>query len=257
MNNIANAEKQSITHNGDTITKKELLTYFLNVLKIRAEISNVTKIINEQDNLIQGLSLDLKRREFHIPQMSPPKGLSAFSPKKQRIYKSWLAGSHIREAELAEKEDAEDRRIFNVQNQLKELEQEQKRNLELLGELNSKHSEFLALHVLSSEYMEENTLATIVRYFVSNRADTITEALNLYHQEQHWKHMENIAKQQMTESAASHKRQEYLQQYHSAQMAIMQQEQAREMHNALTDIKRSADDAKFYSELNLFLNLLD
>ncbi len=76
------------------------------------------------------------------------------------------------------------------------------------------------------------------------------DAINLYHQELHWKKMEDIAKEQSRQAQAAYYRQESM----LMEQAQMQREQLQEMQNTADQALAAAKSAEFYSEMNYLFN---
>lgn len=96
----------SILTDGTTITKKELLEFFVQYLQAMDSYNDAVAKIKSADTRIAALEMDSKRRNFPIVHKEPPRGLAALSLKEKRAYQRWLDAAPEREAEQKEKEQA-------------------------------------------------------------------------------------------------------------------------------------------------------
>lgn len=225
--------------------------YFLRVIETRDKIGDADTRMQERAKKLRALRKEKKRRPYIMPQKEPPRGLERLSLRKQREYKAWLASADERETYRREHEEKEELRIAEVESRIAAIVSEQEADAALLESLETEHGELIALDVLSGEYTATEPMVTIARFLAQNRADTLMEAINLYHQELHWQRMEDIASEQRNAALAMQKQQQLQQRRQQRYMEQM----AAEQNARLDSIQQSADEARFFSELNFWLDL--
>lgn len=248
---------QSIVHNGNIMTKKELLIYFSEVMHILSDMEKAEQRIFNRRPQISALKLELKRRTFPMPYKAPPSGLAALSPKKKREYQNWLANAPQRDAEQRVKEAEEDLRIKAVEEKLSVLEKQQEADAILAVSKETEYVNKLDEGILPDEYAKQKSMKAIIQYLITDRAHTLTDAINLYCQEQHWERLEKIALEQKKELIESQQRMEMQQKHHMAQMRAMQRQQAEELQESMDATRRAAEDAKFYAEMNFLFTVFE
>ena len=245
----------SVLTDGTTITKKELLEFFVQYLQAMDSYNDATARIKSSDTKIAALEMDSKRRTFPIAHKEPPRGLAALSLKEKRAYQRWLDTAAEREAEQKEKERAEELRLKEVGQQLLALRQQREQDA-LMAETAKKDLDMISgTGILPHAYLQPQIVIMLAKFFVTNRAHTLTEAINLYHQELHWQQMNDMQKQQMYENAAAHRALAAQNQMYARQIITEQREAAAELRDSLDDIKRSVNEVKFYAEMDYLYNL--
>ena len=245
----------SILTNGTTITKKELLEFFVQYLQAMDNYNDATARIKSADIRIAALEMDSKRRTFPIARKEPPHGLAALSLKEKRAYQRWLDAAPEREAEQREKERAEDLRLKEVEQQLLTLKQQREQDALIADTSKNDLDVISGSGILPRAYLQPQIVIMLAKLFVTNRAHTLTDAINLYHQEMHWQEMSNMQKQQMEENAAAHRVLAAQNQMYARQILAEQRETAAELRDSLDDIKRSVNEVKFYAEMEYLYNL--
>ena len=246
---------QTEVNNGKLMTKKELLLYLAEVLHILDEIRDSAARIEIRSLLIDAAIIEKNRKTFHVPCMEPPTGINSLLPWKRKEYQRWVSDAPKRKAEINRKEAAEDIRVNEVVEKLRILREEQNNDTELFQASEQNLKNILSMNVVPKDYVTYNSLVKIARYLVSDRAHSLTDAINLYHQELHWNKMECMAREQMEQTAAHQKRMEIEQRRNAQKMQQMHSEYVTEMREKINDAKQAAEDAKFYAELNFLRNL--
>lgn len=240
----------SIVYNGDTMTKIEVMLYLANVIRISKEFHEFMARRDEYNKKIDAVKSQMKRRTYYVSEMSEPVGLERLFPSRMRAYKQWLADEPKRKKEKKKFEKSEDKRIADLQNKVKELEQERnedyKENYHWAGDFERE----MTRHIIAPEYRKDGVPEILLFYLFNGRAQTLTDAINLYHQELHWSKMEDIAKEQSRQAQAAYYRQESM----LLEQAQMQREQLQEMQNTADQALAAAKSAEFYSEMNYLFN---
>ena len=250
-------EITSIASNGSVISKRELLTYLANIIRPLNEFKEAMDRKKEREPMIGALVLDSKRREFPIYPMLPPRGIAALSRKRRREYQKWVEEAPHREAHQREENAKEDKRVATVEKELLRLREEQQEDTRIAREARERYERLIAQDIIPREYCAPVPLMSIAKILLCSRAHTLTDAINIYCQDQHWRNMETIAQEQKQELLNAQYRLEAQQMEQMAQMQRMQREHNRQVQETLDETRRAAQDAKFYSEMNFLFNLFE
>lgn len=251
---------ESYVSNGSVLTKKELLMYLAAVIHTMQDIAVADKEIANRKLLIKAKEIETKRAEFKMPTMEKPSGLSSLSRSKNKQYQKWLEEAPVREAELKKKNEIEDQRIAVVEKKLLELQTAQDEDLERKNQAEKQLRYLYEQNILPDEYTAAVPLITITGYLAKNRAHTLTDAINLYHQEKHWMQMENMMEDQ-GRAARIHQRrmeeQQHQQQQFIQNMAVRQMNEMQALHQKIDEVRSDAADAKFFAEMAFIKSLFD
>lgn len=251
---------ESFVSNGSILTKRELLMYLAAIIHAMQDIAAVDKKIENRKLLIKAKEIETKRVEFNIPTMEKPSGLSSLSRSKNKKYQKWLEEAPIREAELKKKNEIEEQRIAVVKTKLSELQSAQNKDLEIKIQAEEQLHHLLEQNILPDEYTAAVPIVTITGYLVKNRAHTLTDAINLYHQERHWLQMENMMEDQGRAARIHHRHmeeQQHQQQKFLEKMAVRQMNEMQALHQKLDEVRSDAADAKFFAEMAFIKSLFD
>ncbi len=251
---------ESYVSNGSVWTKGELLMYLASVIHAMQDIAAADKEIENRQLLIRAKEIEARRTEFNAEVMEKPSGLSALSLSKNRRYQKWLEEAPRREAALNRKREEENLRVVAVEQRLAELQTEQNGDLDKKRQAEEQLDFLLSQNILPEEYSAPGPLLSITGYLVKNRAHTLTDAINLYHQESHWRQMENMMEDQ---GRAARRHQKYMEEEQQAQqrflqnMAAHQAHEMQELHRKIDEARSDIDDAKFFAEMAYIKSLFD
>lgn len=244
-------EIPSIVYNGKMMTKAELVLYLFDLTDMKREIDDLMYKMTHTDPREDYLKSQLKRREYHAPYMEKPKGLAALSKKKKEEYQRWLDDAPKREEERKRKEAEETARIAEVKKELDAINKEGFARIGRAQELGEKYKELLLMHILAPEYRKDNIPEILLQYLWSGRAHTLTDAINLYHEELYRMEMRSIAEQQLKEARAAQQKQLDIawQQMRELKEQRVLQERALE---AAEEAKKAAKSAEFISYVHFW-----
>lgn len=256
MNVNPNAQQSwsisSVVYNGNTMKKIELMVYLRNVILLKKEIDENLQQINERKKEISVLELEKERRPIRqTSYMEKPTGLLALFPSQKRAYEKWLLDAPKREREKQALEKAETERVKEVQEKYNLLVDKNFDHIHKTTDLVNKYNTMLEQHIIAPEYREEHIMQTILLYLFENRAQTYAEAINIYREEEHRNKMQYLAEEQLRQSELARREQQEL----AWQQIQMQQERFEQIARELEETKKVAKDAKFFSELDFWINL--
>lgn len=243
----------SIAYNGTQMTKLEVMAFLYEVVRYQKEFTQYEERKIKRDKLLQTLEVQVKgRRTFpkEIP-MAPPSGLARFSSRKQREYQTWLLDAPRREEMRQRKEAEEAARIENLQKQYDDLEREALEDSTSMLVLAEEYRALLAKQVIAPDYQQFDVPEMLLMYLFNARANTLAEAINIYHEEMYRMQMRSIAEQQQQEARAAARKQTAL--------AMQQLEAQREQAVQLLEIEKSAEAAEVAAknaEMLAWINLL-
>lgn len=192
-----------------------------------------------------------------MPTMEKPTGLAALSSRRKREYQEWVSKVDERQAELARKEKEEDNRIKELNKQIKQYRTESFSSLSELKELVDAHGELCQLQIISPDYRDRETLERLLSYLFNCRANTLSEAINVYHEEKHREQMEAMMVKQ------THIAQQQLQAQREAernaqrrQMELLEEQQLARAEQARAARKQQSllEDIRFYQQINYWSN---
>ena len=208
--------------------------------------------------LSRKLYLEDQKERKEMPaeyEMPKPTGFDPFG-KKRRAYEEWLAAAPQRQARRRQAEEAEDTRVAKIECELKEV----KEKYQVMHRCGPKILELCKklayMHVIAPDYRKPPIPETLAHYLRVNRANTLQEAVNLYHEEQFRKDTLELQKQQLKEIRYAASLQQTALRRQQLQYA---QEMAslREAQHAVTEelkgIRSAADWIAFYEVMNFWL----
>lgn len=240
----------STVYNGDTMTKLEVMEYLCEMAMFWKEFDQYEEQRRKIRAKMDANLMQQKRRSFPLVERERPTGLAALSPRKRREYEYWLSKVDERKREKERLEAEEDVRIETLCKQWRELELEHNAVYVKEQKLTEDFKELCFRHILAPDYRKRGIPELLLCYLYNGRAHTLTDAINLYHQELHWGKMEEIAKDQARQVQASLYYQEQTLREQVAEERVWRQE----ISEAMDDTRRAAQEAKFYAELSLLFS---
>ncbi len=241
----------SIVYNGKMMTKAELVLYLFDLTDLKREIDDLMYKMSHNDPREDYLKSQLKRREVIMPYMEKPKGLAALSKRKKEEYQRWVNDAPRREEERKRKEAEETARIEGVKKELDAITKEAFARIGRSQEIGKKYTDLLLMHVIAPEYRTDNIPELLLNYLWTGRAHTLTDAINIYHEEKYRLEMRAIAEQQLAEARVAQQRQLDIawQQMRELKEQRVLQERALE---ASEEAKKAAKNAEFISYLHFW-----
>ena len=257
---VRGAEKQpmSVDYSGRYISKIDLMLYINNLLRILDQFDKLDLECSQRRAKADILMEEANRRKFTMPVMEKPNGFAALSRKKVRVYEEWLSHEEERKAELALKEKQEDERIASLQKDINKLHNECFAIITAQQELSEMHKRECEKQIIAPDYRDRGTLAKLLSYLFNGRANTLAEALNLFHLEQHQAIMEQNAIQQTRVAQAQLIAQRQAEESQMRMQMNMLDEQRRlreDQNRAMQKIANKLDDIRFYEEMQFLQNL--
>ena len=236
----------SVCYNGKSLTKAELLLYLYEIIDLRKEADELPKESERNEAEINQIKFLMKRKQVFIPVMKKPTGFAALSKRRMREYQKWLDDAPSREEERKRKEAEEVQRIAGLRERYNEA---MNKSFDLMHRMNyvgNKYKELMALNVLAPQYRVNHIPEQLLEYLFSGRAMTLSEALNIYHEEQHRTQMMSLAQQQLAEVKRA--RQEQMDMaWRQLQVLNEQKELQQQALAAAEDARRSLKNIEFIS----------
>lgn len=242
----------SVCYNGKSITKAELILYLYEIIDLRREADSFPKKIEQNTRESNQLKLLTVRRKIYMPIVEKPKGLAALSGKKKREYQQWLDSAPQREEERKRLEAAEDARIAEIQTRIDKITDD---DLKMIGRMNyvgNRYKELMALNIIAPQYRADNIPEFLLDYLFSGRAMTLSEAINIYHEELHRMQMMSLAKEQLLEVKKARREQMNIA-WQQMQVLKEQSELQRRALEAAEEAKKAAQGAELFSLINLLI----
>ena len=249
-------EQQFPNYCGAMMTKPGLLMWLNDFILAYAAVEMFSKYTDE--SLGRKLYLERQKERRPLPpvyEMPPPTGFDLFG-RKRREYENWLAQAPQREARRRQAAEAEELRIAKAEEELSELNKKREimHNcgpllLELCKKLNY-------MHVIAPDYRKTPVPEILANYLRANRANTLQEAVNLYHEEEFRREMLNLQKQQIIELRRAASLQQTAlrrQQEQRAREKAAIQEYQQAATEELRGIRNAVDWIAFYEALNFWL----
>lgn len=240
----------SIDYSGRSISKEKLMIYINTLIKILERVDEIKMENESRQTKINGLSAMRKRKVFTVPTMDKPTGLAALSSRRKREYEVWLSKAGERKAELEKKERSEDERIKKLNDQIRQYQDESFAALAEMKQLVDALGELCRLQIIAPEYRDLEILERLLSYLFTCRANTLSEAINVYHEEKHREQMKAMMEKQT----------QIAQQQLQAQRAAERNAQRRQME-LLEEQARAArkqqsllEDIRFYQQMNYWSN---
>lgn len=244
----------SIVYSGAQMTKAELLAYLYEITRCKKEFEDFSHRSEERKKQINALEVQTRRRTFPMEYREPPRGFAALSRRKKQNYQTWLNAAPSRETEHKRREAEEDARIAALHKQIAQLQDEELRDTGRTLALSNKYKDHMMRQVLAPDYRQGDIPQLLLTYLFNGRAQTLTEAINLYHEEKYRLDMRNLAEQQRREMLANQQRQLNM----AWQQMEMQRQQVELQQKTLETAKEArtaAKNAEFLSWLNLLSDL--
>lgn len=221
----------SVVYNGQTMTKAELIMYLGELLDTKGVLEQIDQeqklLKKEQDKL----SHQCKRKQMVMPIMPKPTGLAALSARKKREYEYWLNNADQREAEKKRFDEEEDKRIQLVEQKKDEVTNNIFKNIGKIHELVEHYQEMILRQIIPPDYRKGEIMTLLMDYLLNGRANTLTDALNLYHAEVHYGNMERLAAEKIQEDKKA---------YHY--MRALAEEQIRIQENNAEKLQKIGED---------------
>jgi hypothetical protein len=227
----------SITYGGEQMTKPELIAYLYEVTRYKKEFEVYEQRKKEREKQIQALATEMQcKRTFPLPYREPPRGLALLSSRKKKEYQRWLDETPKREEEKKRKEEEENKRIAGLREQYNKISGEALQDSgQMLAEA-KKFEELMLRQVIAPDYREGDIPQRLLMYLFNGRANTLAEAINVYHDEEYRMEMKMLAIQQQEEAKAAMQRQ--------LSIAWQQLETQREQAENLAAIAKSSEETR-------------
>ncbi len=235
-------------YNGDMWTKVDLIQYIDKAIKLQVQFEARMETLHEHYDRQEFIRSQKKRRTISFPVVEKPTGLASLSRSKNKRYEKWLSEAPQREQELKSFEEKENNRIGELVKEEEALDLLVANERNYLFKLTEEFKNHMLRQIIPPDYRNNDILRLLLSYLMDNRAHTLTDAINLYHQEKHWKSLENIAAQQKNEIRRAREEQEAL----MREQIWQQAEHMREMQSAANATKRAAEGAEFWLMMNYF-----
>ncbi len=253
---IANAV--SVTYNGDTMTKRELIAYLNTVIKTKEKIDEIARRNDFLRTRNDALGNEQRRRAAPPGEIvMKPTGLAALSKRKKKEYEAWLSRAEERKNERLLWEKKEDERLASLQEEINRNNNEIFSNLNTMWELAEQYKKLVFMHVIAPEYREDSIIEKLLSYLLSSRAQTLAEALNIYHEELYRESMLNLQKEKIRQEEKSQQRMEVALQSMLRQQAKAQQEymeahtaQMRELAEEARQTRKAAERLEFWEMID-------
>lgn len=240
----------SIVYNGEQMTKPELMAYLYEVTRYKKEFEKFELRRVEREKQLQTLEVQSKcRRTFPMAYREPPKGLERLSSRKKAEYQRWLDDAPKREAERQRKEKEEAERIAVLKKQYQEMLNEALDDAAKMNGMVKEYEKLVLKQVIAPDYRAGDIPQTLLMYLFNGRANTLAEAVNIYHEEMHRIEMKTIAEQQ--------RRDAYIAQQRQLDMAWQQLEAQREQSEQLAAIAKASEETRDAVKNTEFLMWLD
>ncbi|MBQ9679175.1 MAG: hypothetical protein IJV48_00620 [Ruminococcus sp.] len=243
----------SVCYNGKYITKAELILYLYEIIDLKKEADGFPKLIDEHNKELNQLELLMTRRKIFMPVVEKPTGFTALSGKRKREYQQWLNTTDQREKERMRLEAEEDARIAKIKKRREKIMDEDFKMMGRMNYVGNRYKELIALNVIALQYRLDNIPELLLNYLFSGRAMTLSEAINIYHEEMHRMQMMLLSQEQLVEVKRM-RREQMDMAWQQMQVLKEQRELQRQALEAAEDAKKAAQGAEFFSFLNLLTN---
>lgn len=245
-----NSQPISITYSGEQMTKPEIIAYLYEVTKYKKEFELYEQRKKERNTKIQALEMQIQcKKTFALPYKAPPSGFARLSSRKKMEYQRWLDDAPEREKEKRKKEEEENKRIADLKMQYDKLTDEALEEAGQMADKANRFKELMLRQVIAPDYRDGDIPQLLLMYLFNGRANTLTEAINVYHEEMHRLEMKKIAEQQNRESHEALQRQ--------LDIAWRSMENQREQAETLATIAKSSEETKKAVKNAEFLLWLD
>ncbi len=242
-------------YNGATVNKLTLMEYLQRVDQLERAILNLNRCKEQTERRIFALEQEAKRRSIPLPTKEKPSGLSGRFGQKKREYERWLAEAPQRKAAWEEACRQEEQRVQDVNRTIEQLRAENEERLALGKQFIEKYRDLLVLHVLPPDYRLGGIPGLLLSYLMNNRADTLSQAISLYHEEQYREEMVSLAREQNQKLQAAMDRQVASDLRREANEAAFQHavmQRVSEVADEATRTRKAAEEAAFYEKLNFW-----
>lgn len=240
-------------YNGEMWRKIDLMIYIETAIDLKAQVMAYLETSGERQKRQRFLVQNMTRKKLTFPSMSKPSGLAALSGARRREYERWLAAAPEREAEQRRFEEREDARIAGLNEEWKAIQMISVRERESARVIAERYTAHMLKQVIPPDYREDEAMRLLLGYLSNNRAHTLTDAINLYHQEQHWRAMEEIADQQRRDIQAAQQQQQRLLREQIAlqrEQMVREAEHMRAVESDAAAARRAAESADFWLMMN-------
>jgi len=156
----------------------------------------------------------------------------------KKAHKVWVARAPEREKAKAEFDKKERERMAPYTLKLSELADKRLSRSFEAQKLVQEYESLLVLDYLAQDYRKNDVPFILLCYFINGRANTLTEAVNLFHQESHQMRLEELQHQQMESARRAHER-----------MLAEQRSANRELNAKADEAVSAAKSAEFNSML--------
>ncbi len=256
FNELYPGEPQFPTYVGAMMNKPGLLSWLNDYILAYAAVEIFGKYTG--DALMKKLYLEDQMVRKQPPaeyEMPKPTGMDLFG-KKRKAYEEWLAQAPQREARRKKAEEAEDARLAKIGRELSEA----KENYEVMHRCGPLLLELCKklnyMHVIAPDYRKSPTPEILSHYLRTNRANTLQEAVNLYHEEQFRKEILELQSKQLKELRHAASLQQTAlrrqQEQHAREMAAIRDAQ-QNISEEIGRIRTATDWIEFYEMMNFWL----
>lgn len=243
---------ESVVYNGDIMSKIDVMIYLRDTIALKKEIDKCMQNVEVRDERLRILEIERKRRTITMPPpMQKPTGFAALFSANQRAYEKWLSEAPEREKERLRLEEEEEQRVTKLKKEYSSLQDENFAELGYAHKLVKQYTEQMQRQIIAPNYRDVHILETLLLYLFNNRAQTLTDAINLYHEEQHRLTMQNLAEQQRRQIEIAREEQMRL----AWQQMESQREQLQQIAKSAKEAEEAAKQAKYYAELDFLMNL--
>lgn len=240
-------------YNGEMWRKIDLMIYIETAINLKAQAMAYFETSSQRQERQEFLTQNMTRKKLTYPVVEKPVGLAALSGTRRRKYEQWLAAAPEREAEQRRFEEREDIRIAKLQKEWKAIQLISDHERETARVVVNEYTDHMLRQVIPPDYREDEAMRLLLYYLQNNRAHNLTDAINLYHQEQHWRKMEEIADQQRRDIVLAQQQQQRLlreQLMMQREMMEREAEHMRAVESEVTAARRAAESADFWLMMN-------
>lgn len=231
----------SIVYNGDRMDKVSLMLYLNELIRMRNQLEKMFAENRARREQVSALSQASQRRTFpQPPEMREPSGLAVLSPAKWREYENWVARAPERAWKRRQQEEAEDRRIEGLQQEIAALQRQSDVTRKAIQTLSDIYMQHCQKQILPPEYREPGIPEQLLKLLFNGRAHTLTDAINLYHEEQHRARMVRLAEQQNRKLDQLMEQQEALA-WQQMQLQLEQLEEQRALREQVSALSGTVD----------------
>lgn len=230
-------EIMSVAANGVQLTRTEIMEHLAAISNRQNTMNELTKKVNRYENEKKLLEAQEKRRSWTPPEK---RGFFGKLLGKPDPYVEKTA-----EEMKQEFDQIEELRVKGIHENLLNIQTE---SLPLVIKVNSAMKEctkLFEMDYLPKAYRRDPIPMMLLCFMVNGRANTLTEAINLYHQTAHQNRLENLQREQLAELRTTRRLQ--------AQLLEEQRAANEEMNAKLSQVASSARSTELAAWMNTFM----